>query len=81
MINPKTTSATVNLCLFAIAIIVLWGYALKTSGGAEAPKPKPKPFQIVNQYNGCNVVRYETSHVNPRYAYILDCKNSKERKP
>ena len=78
MITPKTTSATANLCLFAIAIIVLWGYALKTSGGAEAPKPKP--FQIVNQYNGCNVVQYETSYANPRYAYILDCKNSKESK-
>lgn len=37
-------------------------------------KEKAKPrFTVVDKYNGCNVIQYETGRY-PQYSYLLECK-------
>lgn len=35
---------------------------------------KRQSFVVVNKYNGCDVVQYESGKY-PQYVYLLDCKN------
>jgi hypothetical protein len=37
------------------------------------PTSSDQKFQIVDSYNGCNVVQYTPDH-SARYTYFLDCK-------
>ena len=36
------------------------------------PSPPERKFEVVDTYNGCNVVRY-TPDYSAKYAYFLDC--------
>lgn len=51
-------------CLIAFVFVVLLSY-----GGTSSP-PKER-FAIVDQYQGCDVVRYTDS--SSRYHYLLKC--------
>ena len=39
----------------------------------QLQNPPEQKFEVVDTYNGCNVVRY-TPDYSARYAYFLDCK-------
>jgi hypothetical protein len=37
------------------------------------PLPPNQKFEIIEQYKGCDVIRYTPDH-SARYTYFLDCK-------
>ena len=39
----------------------------------QSQNPSEQKFEVVDTYNGCDVVRY-TSTLSGNYAYFLDCK-------
>ena len=63
-----------GIIIFFVGLSVL---ALILNGAANLVESKPSPpeqkFEVVDTYNGCNVVRY-TPDYSARYAYFLDCK-------
>lgn len=63
-----------GIIIFFVGLSVL---ALILNGAANWVESKPSPperkFEVVDIYNGCNVVRY-TPDYSARYAYFLDCK-------
>ena len=63
-----------GIIIFFVGLSVL---ALILNGAANWVESKPSPperkFEVVDTYNGCNVVRY-TPDYSARYAYFLDCK-------
>ena len=65
---------TKGIIIFFVGLSVL---ALILNGAANWVESKPSPperkFEVVDTYNGCNVVRY-TPDYSARYAYFLDCK-------
>ena len=64
---------TKGIIIFFVGLSVL----LILNGAANWVESKPSPperkFEVVDTYNGCNVVRY-TPDYSARYAYFLDCK-------
>jgi hypothetical protein len=56
----------------AVFIIILIVLAYFASGG-EPLKPS---FEVVDEYKGCDVVRYAPSQVS-EYKYFLYCENNK----
>ena len=65
---------TKGIIIFFVGLSVL---VLILNGSANWVESKPSPperkFEVVDTYNGCNVVRY-TPDYSARYAYFLDCK-------
>ena len=63
-----------GIIIFFVGLSVL---ALILNGAANWVESKPSPperkFEVVDTYNGCNVVKY-TPDYSARYAYFLDCK-------
>ena len=63
-----------GIIIFFVGLSVL---ALILNGAANLVESKPSPperkFEVVDTYNGCNVVRY-TPDYSARYTYFLDCK-------
>lgn len=53
-------------------IVIFFGILAMPIPKKEKEKPR---FTVVNKYNGCNVVQYETMKMKyPQYVYLLDCK-------
>jgi hypothetical protein len=65
---------TKSIIIFFVGLSFL---ALILNGAANWVESKPSPperkFEVVDTYQGCNVVRY-TADYSARYAYFLDCK-------
>jgi len=56
---------------------VVFGILLLILGILASSDEKPvEKFEIVDEYNGCNIVRY-TPDNSARYAYFLDCQRVK----
>ena len=60
--------------IFFVGLFLL---SIVMNGAANWVESKPSPperkFEVVDTYNGCNVVRY-TPDYSAKFAYFLDCK-------
>jgi hypothetical protein len=49
-------------------------YMVNVALDTKELQPQPKSnFEVIEQYKGCDVVRYTPDH-SARYTYFLDCK-------
>lgn len=49
-------------------------YMVNVALDTKELQPQPKSnFEVVDTYNGCDVIRYTPDH-SARYTYFLDCK-------
>lgn len=65
---------TKGIFIFVIGIsIVMFGLNVGMSHIESRPTPLETRFEVVDTYNGCNVVRY-TPDYSANYSYFLDCK-------
>lgn len=59
---------------FLPVMLLLAGFVIVGVFSYQPPKiTKKQPFTVVDKYNGCDVVRYESGQY-PQYVYLLDCK-------
>ena len=58
-----------------VAFISILAFILNASANwlDAQPTPSNQRFEVVDTYNGCNVVKYTPDH-SAKYAYFLDCK-------
>ena len=59
--------AAVAIGITAVFLVLIFASGIISFGDTE------QKFEVVDTYNGCNVVRY-TPDYSARYAYFLDCK-------
>jgi hypothetical protein len=64
--------------LIFTAIISIFLLAFLMNGFANLLESQPLPpnqkFEVIEQYKGCDVIRYTPDH-SARYTYFLNCKN------
>lgn len=62
-----------SIVIFFVGLSVL---ALTINGAANwldsRPSPPERKFEVVDNYRGCDVVRYNPDY-SARYFYMLDC--------
>jgi len=59
--------AAVAISITAVFLVLIFASGIISFGDTE------QKFEVVDTYNGCNVVRY-TPDYSARYTYFLDCK-------
>jgi hypothetical protein len=67
-INGIVTGAAVTATLFLFPMIF---------GPSETMKNTTLQFKVVQQYNGCNVVRFKPLDATSGFQYFLDCSSIK----
>lgn len=58
--------------LFALTFNMLYSIVLQPSQPSQ-PAPKKSNFEVVDTYNGCDVVQWNNGNLS-NYKYFLDCK-------
>lgn len=65
---------TKSIIIFFVGLSVL---AIILNGAANwldsRPSPQERKFEVVDNYKGCDVVRYSPEY-DARYHYFLDCR-------
>jgi len=61
--------------IIVVSVLVVFSFAIyATANWLESqPSPVDKKFEVVDGYNGCDVVQYTPDH-SARYTYFLDCR-------
>lgn len=67
-----SSSGHFGLLCIGFVVFGLWFYCIQAQQKDQPPEVKQR-FQVVNKYNGCDVVRFESGQY-PQYVYLLDCK-------
>ena len=64
---------TKGIFIFVIGIsIVMFGLNVGMNHIESKPQPNDQKFEVVDQYRGCDVVRYTPDH-SAKYSYLLYC--------
>lgn len=64
---------TKGIFIFVIGIsIVMFGLNVGMNHIESKPQPNDQRFEVVDQYRGCDVVRY-TPNYSANYSYLLYC--------
>ena len=68
---------TKGIIIFFVVSILALVITLVINGTANWIESRPSPpeqrFEVVDNYKGCDVVRYSTEY-DARYHYFLDCR-------